>query len=211
MKAIVYHQYGPPDGVLEFADVDDPVAGEEEAVVQVLGAAVNPGDWFLLGGTPYILRFSSGLRRPRHEVLGLAVAGRVATVGAKVSEFQPGDEVYAEVNRGGFAQRVCVSQDALAPKPAGLSFEQAAAVPVVGVTALQALRDIGQVQSGQRTLITGTSGGVGSFAVQIAKVFGAEVTGVCSTANVGWFIRSEPTTGSTTPGKTSRPAEPATT
>jgi len=156
MKAIVYHQYGPPDGVLEFADVDDPVAGEKEAVVQVLGAAVNPGDWFLLGGTPYILRFSSGLRRPRHEVLGLAVAGRVATVGAKVSEF-------------------------------------------------------GQVQSGQRTLITGASGGVGSFAVQIAKVFGAEVTGVCSTANVGWFIRSEPTTGSTTPGKTSRPAEPATT
>jgi NADPH:quinone reductase-like Zn-dependent oxidoreductase len=188
MKAIVYHDYGSPD-VLELQEVDKPVAKDGEVLVRVLGAAVNPGDWDLLHGTPYVLRPMTGLRRPRNKVLGLAVAGRVEEVGSNVSKFRPGDEVYAEISKGGFAQYARVAEDALAPKPSNLTFEQAAAVPLAGVTALQALRDIGRVQPGQKVLINGASGGVGHFAVQIAKSYGAEVTGVTSTRNID-LVRS---------------------
>lgn len=183
IKAIVYHEYGPP-GVLELAKVADPVAKDDEVLVQVLAAAVNPGDWFLLSGTPYLLRAASGFRRPKHSILGLAIAGRIEAVGAKVSRFRRGDEVYAGINRGGFAQYATAPEDGVALKPSNLTFPQAAAVPVAGVTALQGLRDTARLRSGQTVLITGASGGVGSFAVQIAKAFGAEVTGVCSTANL---------------------------
>ncbi len=188
MKAIVNHEYGLP-GDLELEDVDRPAPRGDEALVQVLGAAVNPGDWDVMRGTPYVLRLTTGLRRPRNKVLGLAIAGRVEAVDSSISEFRPGDEVYAEIGKGGFAEYACVPERALAPKPSNLTFEQAAAVPVAGVTALQALRDIGRVQPGQKVLINGASGGVGTFAVQIAKTFGAEVTGVCSTANVD-LVRS---------------------
>jgi NADPH:quinone reductase-like Zn-dependent oxidoreductase len=188
MKAIVNHEYGPP-GVLELEDVDTPVTRGDEVLVRVLGAAVNPGDWDVMHGTPYVLRLTTGLRRPRNKVLGLAVAGRVEAVGSNVSGSRPGDEVYAGIGRGGFAEYACVPEDALAPKPSNLTFEQAAAVPVSGTTALQALRDIGRVQPGQKVLINGASGGVGTFAVQIARTFGADVTGVCSTTNVD-LVRS---------------------
>lgn len=188
MRAIVYREYGPP-GVLALEDIAAPVAKADEVLVRVLAAAVNPGDWDMMHGTPYILRLATGLRRPRHAVLGLAIAGRVEAVGSNVSKVSPGDEVYAGIGKGGFAEFACVPQDALAPKPSNLSFEEAAAVPISGVTALQALRDIGRVQPGQKVLINGASGGVGTFAVQIAKTFGADVTGVCSTTNVD-LVRS---------------------
>jgi NADPH:quinone reductase-like Zn-dependent oxidoreductase len=188
MKAIVNHEYGPP-GVLALEDVDVPVMRRDEVLVRVLAAAVNPGDWDVMHGTPYVLRLTTGLRRPRNKVLGLAIAGRVEAVGSNVSEFRPGDEVYAGIGTGGFAEYVCVPEGALAPKPSNLTFEQAAAVPITGVTALQALRDIGRVQPGQKVLINGASGGVGTFAVQIAKTFGGDVTGVCRTTNVD-LVRS---------------------
>jgi len=188
MKAVVYHEYGSPD-VLAVQEVDKPAIKEGEVLMRVLGAAVNPGDWDLLHGRPYVLRPITGLRRPRNKVLGLAVAGRIETVGNNMSKVRPGDDVYAEISKGGFAEYARVPQAALAPKPSNLTFEQAAAVPVVGVTALQALRDIGRVQPGQKVLINGASGGVGTFAVQIAKALGAEVTGVCSTKNVD-LVRS---------------------
>ncbi len=188
MQAIVYREYGEPD-VLELQEVERPVAGSGEVLVRVRAAAVSPGDWDLLHGVPYILRLSTGLRRPRNQVLGLAVAGQVEAAGSGVADLRPGDDVFAEVARGGFAEYVSVPAKALAPRPPSLTFEQAAAVPLVGTTALQALRDIGHVQPGQRVLVTGASGGVGVFAVQIAKALGAEVTGVCSTRNVD-LVRS---------------------
>lgn len=188
MKAIVNHEYGSPK-VLELEDVDKPVPRGDEVLVRVLGAAINPGDWYVMHGTPYVLRLTSGLRRPRNKVLGLAIAGRVEAVGRNVSGFGPGDAVYAGIGKGGFAEYASVPEDALAPMPSNLTFEQAAAVPVTGVTALQALRDIGRVQPGQKVLINGASGGVGTFAVQIAKALGADVTGVCSTTNVD-LVRS---------------------
>jgi len=188
MQAIVYREYGEPD-VLELQEIGVPAAGDGEVLVRVHACAVSPGDWDLLHGVPYILRLSTGLRRPRNRVLGLAVAGRIEAVGGDVTDFQPGDDVFAEVTRGGFAEYVRVPVKALAPKPPSLTFEQAATVPLVGVTALQGLRDIGRVQPGQRVLVNGASGGVGSFSVQIAKALGAEVTGVCSTANVD-LVRS---------------------
>lgn len=188
MKAIVNHEYGLP-GVLELGDVDPPVTRSDEVLLRVLAAAVNPGDWDVMRGTPYVLRLTTGLRRPRNKVLGLAVAGRVEAVGSNVAEFRPADEVYAGIGKGGFAEYVCVPEAALAPKPSNLTFEQAAAVPISGVTALQALRDIGRVQPGQKVLINGASGGVGTFAVQVAKTFGADVTGVCSTTNMD-LVRS---------------------
>ncbi|MEZ4595600.1 MAG: NAD(P)-dependent alcohol dehydrogenase [Chloroflexota bacterium] len=188
MKAVTYRRYGPPE-VLELEDVATPVIRDDQVLVRVLAAAVNPGDWDFMHGTPYIIRPSIGLRRPRHGVLGLAIAGRIEAVGGNVTDAGPGDEVYAGIGRGGFAEYACVGRDALAPKPSNISFEQAAAVPISGVTALQALRDIGRVQPGHRVLINGASGGVGTFAVQIAKAFGAHVTGVCSTPNVD-LVRS---------------------
>jgi NADPH:quinone reductase-like Zn-dependent oxidoreductase len=188
MKAIVYHEYGTPN-VLKFEDVDEPVVSDEEVLVRVYAAGINPGDWDVMRGTPYVLRAMTGLRRPKHKVLGLAVSGRIEAVGEDVSRFQPGDEVYAGIGRGGFAEYVCVPETALAIKPSNLTFEQAAAVPVAGTTALQGLRDVAQVQPEQKVLINGASGGVGTFAVQIAKAFGADVTGVCSTTNID-LVRS---------------------
>jgi NADPH:quinone reductase-like Zn-dependent oxidoreductase len=188
MQAIVYREYGEPD-VLELQDVERPIPGDGEVLVRVRAAAVNPGDWDLLHGVPYVLRLSTGLRRPRNRVLGLAVSGQVEAVGRGAEDVRPGDDVFAEVTHGGFAEYVLVPAKALAPKPANLTFEQAAAVPLVGTTALQGLRDIGRVQPGQRVLVIGASGGVGVFAVQIAKVLGAEVTGVCGTRNVD-LVRS---------------------
>ncbi len=183
MKALVYDEYGTPD-VLRVEEVDDPVPGADAVLVQVVAAAVNPGDWDLLRGVPYVLRMSAGVRRPKKRTLGLAVAGRVVAVGSDVRLFEPGDEIYAEVPLGGFAELVSVPEAECAIKPANATFEQAAAVPVSGVTAIQALRDAAHVKPGETVLVNGASGGVGVFAVQVAKILGAEVTGVCSTRNV---------------------------
>jgi len=183
MKALVYERYGPPD-VLELREVDKPVVGDDEVLVRVHATSVNPVDWHTMTGTPYLVRLESGLRKPKREVLGVDFAGAVEAVGRNVHRFQPGDEVFG-ARDGAFAEYVCVREDrAVALKPANVTFEQAAAVPVAALSALQGLRDKGQIQQGQKVLINGGSGGVGTFAVQIAKSFGAEVTGVCSTRNV---------------------------
>jgi NADPH:quinone reductase-like Zn-dependent oxidoreductase len=186
MKAMVNTKYGPPD-VLELTEVEKPVPKDNEALVKVHAASVNPADWHLLRGEPYIARLQLGLRKPKERVLGCDVAGQVEAVGKNVTMFKPGDEVFGSPfmhGFGAFAERVCVPEDLLAPKPSNLSFEQAAAVPLAASTALQGLRDHGRVAPGQKVLIVGASGGVGTFAVQIAKHFGAEVSGVCSTRNV---------------------------
>jgi NADPH:quinone reductase-like Zn-dependent oxidoreductase len=186
MKAIVYEAYGPPD-VLQLKEVEKPAPGEDEVLVSVHAAAVNYGDWALLRGEPFVVRLmSGGLRRPKNTILGADIAGRVEAVGPDVTQFQPGDEVFGDISAcgfGGFAEYVAAPENALALKPANISFEEAAAVPMSGVVALQGLRDQGEIQSGQKVLIVGASGGNGTFAVQIAKSFGAEVTGVCSTRN----------------------------
>jgi len=183
MKALVYERYGPPD-VFELREVDKPVVGDDEVLVRVHATSVNPVDWHTMTGTPYLVRLESGLRKPKREVLGVDFAGTVEAVGRNVQRFQPGDEVFG-ARDGAFAEYVCVREDrAVALKPANVTFEQAAAVPVAALSALQGLRDKGQIQQGQKVLINGGSGGVGTFAVQIAKSFGAEVTGVCSTRNV---------------------------
>src|SRR5215208_5401274 len=191
MKAFVYHQYGSPD-VLELSEVEKPTPKEDEVLLKVQAASVNPADWHLLRGKPYIARLQLGLRKPKDRVLGCDVAGQVEAVGNNVTMLQPGDEVFGSPfmhGFGAFAEWVCVSEDLLAPKPATLSFEQAAAVPLAASTALQGLRDHGRIEAGQRVLIVGASGGVGTFGVQIAKAFDAEVTGVCSTRNVD-LVRS---------------------
>jgi NADPH:quinone reductase-like Zn-dependent oxidoreductase len=187
LKAITSHRYGPPD-VLRLEEVDQPVVEDDEVLVRVRAASVNPRDWHFLRGLPYVVR-PFGLRRPRSGVLGSDVAGQVEAVGGKVTRFRPGDEVYAHVLSGAFAEYTSVPEGLLGRKPANLSFEQAAAVPLAGLTALQGLRDHGGVRSGQRVLIIGASGGVGTFAVQLGNWFGAEVTGVCSTRNVD-LVRS---------------------
>ncbi len=187
MQAITYHRYGPPD-VLELETVDLPALGDDEVLVRVRAASVNPRDWHYLRGLPYIMR-PVGLRIPKDGGLGSDMAGQVEAVGRAVTRFRPGDEVYAFVLAGGFAEYARVPEGVLGPKPANLSFEQAAAVPLAALTALQGLRDHGHVQPGQRVLIIGASGGVGTFAVQLAKLFGAEVTGVCSTRNLD-LVRS---------------------
>ncbi|MCH8877652.1 MAG: NAD(P)-dependent alcohol dehydrogenase [Chloroflexi bacterium] len=192
MKAIVYTEYGPPD-VLQLKEVGKPSPKDNEVLIKVHAASVNPLDWHLLRATPFLVRLTEGLLKPKKEILGADVAGRVEEVGKNVKQFQTGDEVLGDffVNGlGGFAEYVCVPEDAaLVQKPTNLTFEEAAAVPVAAVTALQGLRDKGQVQPGQKVLINGASGGVGTFAVQIAKSFGAEVTGVCSTRNLD-MVRS---------------------
>ncbi|MFJ7218040.1 NAD(P)-dependent alcohol dehydrogenase [Amycolatopsis sp. NPDC098790] len=181
MKAIVQDRYGSPD-VLEFRDVDRPSPGAGEVLVRVHAAGVDPGVWHLTTGEPYLLRLLGfGLRRPKQPVRGLDFAGTVEEVGDGVSRVRPGDEVFG-VCAGAFAEYAVAKQDLVAAKPARLSFEQAAAVMISGGTALQAVRDTGRVQPGQRVLVIGAAGGVGSFAVQLAKAFGADVTGVCSTA-----------------------------
>ncbi len=183
MQAIVQDRYGSPDQVLELRDIGESVVGDDEVLVRVRAASVNPLDWHLVTGTPYIARLESGLRRPKRAIPGADVSGQVEAVGSNVSRLKPGDEVFGEI-AGAFAEYVCVPQDGVVTKPVGLSFEQAAAVPVAGLTALQGLRDKGRIQQRHKVLIIGASGGVGTFAVQIAKAFGAEVTGVCSTRNV---------------------------
>ena len=186
MKAIVCHQYGSPD-VLELQEIDKPVVKEDDVLVRVHAACVNPADWHLLKGTPYLVRLmTGGLLKPKHNIPGIDMAGQVEAVGGNVKQFQPGDEVFGG-GGGAFAEYACLSEDALVLKPANLTFEQAAAVPIAAYTALQGLRDKGQIKSGQKVLINGASGGVGTFAVQIAKSYGAEVTGVCSTRNVDMF------------------------
>jgi NADPH:quinone reductase-like Zn-dependent oxidoreductase len=186
VKAIVRGRYGSPD-VLELTEIDKPEPGDDEVLVRVHAASVNPADWHFLRGTPYIARLQLGLRKPKDRVLGCDVAGRVEAVGKDVTMFRPGDDVFGSPfmhGLGAFAEYVCVPEDLLAPKPATLSFDHAAAVPLAASTALQGLRDHGRIEPGQRVLIIGASGGVGTFAVQIAKSFEAEVTGVCSTRNV---------------------------
>jgi NADPH:quinone reductase-like Zn-dependent oxidoreductase len=183
MKAIVQDTYGSPD-VLELREIDEPVVGDDEVLVRVHAAGVDQGVWHLMAGLPYLVRVAGvGLRAPKNRVRGLDVAGRVEAVGENVTRLQPGDEVFGTC-RGSFAEYACAGADKLVSKPANLSFEQAAAVPVSGCTALQAVRDRGKVQAGQEVLIIGAGGGVGTFAVQLAKAFGAEVTGVCSTTKV---------------------------
>ncbi len=192
MKAIVYTQYGSPD-VLQLKEVAKPTPKDNEVLVKVHAASVNAADLHLLRGKPFLMRFMGfGLLKPKHTILGAAMAGRVEAVGRNVKQLQPGDEVFGDVSGcgwGAFAEYLCAREDALALKPANVTFEQAAAVPLAAVTALQGLRAKGQIQAGQKVLIYGAGGGVGTFAVQIAKSFGAEVTGVCSTRNVD-MVRS---------------------
>jgi NADPH:quinone reductase-like Zn-dependent oxidoreductase len=183
MKAMVQDRYGSPD-VLELREIEKPVVEDGEVLVRVRAASANPADWHFMRGLPYVMRPQSGLGKPKNGVLGRDVAGQVEAVGKDVTRFRPGDEVFANVGTGGFAEYTCVSEDFLELKPVNLTFEQTAAVPLAGLTALQGLRDAGQVQPEQKVLIIGASGGVGTFAVQIAKSFGADVTGVCSTRNV---------------------------
>jgi NADPH:quinone reductase-like Zn-dependent oxidoreductase len=182
MKAIVGDRFGPPE-VLELREIDEPQAGDDDVLVRVHAASVNPADWYAMAGTPWVARMQMGLRNPKTGRLGLDLAGRVTAVGGNVTRFKPGDEVFG-AGTGTLAESVAVPETALVLKPANLSFEQAAAVPVAALTALQGLRDKGRIQPGQKVLINGASGGVGTFAVQLAKALGAEATGVCSSRNV---------------------------
>jgi NADPH:quinone reductase-like Zn-dependent oxidoreductase len=186
MKAIVYTKYGPPD-VLRLEEVQKPTPGDGEVLIKVHAASVNYADWGFLRGKPFLVRVWSGLIKPKHKILGGDVAGQVEAVGKNVKQFQPGDEVFGDISSSGwgaFAEYVCASENALVLKPASVTFEDAAAIPIAAVTALQGTRDKGQIQQGLKVLINGSSGGVGTFAVQIAKSFGAEVTAVCSTRNL---------------------------
>jgi len=183
MKAIVRDEYGSPN-ILELRDIDKPEIADEEVLVHVHAAGVDRGVWHIMTGLPYPIRLAGyGLRTPKNPVIGSDVAGMVETVGKDVTRFQPGDEVFG-IGKGSYAEYARVPEDKLAPKPANLTFEQAAVVAISGLTALQALRDHGRVEPGQEVLIIGASGGVGTFAVQIAKAFGAHVTGVSSTKKV---------------------------
>jgi NADPH:quinone reductase-like Zn-dependent oxidoreductase len=182
MQAIVQDRFGPPD-VLQLREVDEPRLGDGDVLVRVRAASVNPADWYAMTGIPWVARPTAGLRKPKVRTPGLDLAGVVAAVGGDVARFKPGDEVFG-TGTGTLAECAAVAGDALVAKPAKLSFEQAAAVPVAALTALQGLRDKGRVQPGQQVLINGASGGVGTFAVQLAKALGAEVTAVCSTRNV---------------------------
>lgn len=187
MRAIVQTEYGSPD-VLRLEEVDKPVLSDNGVLVRVYAASVNAGDWHLMRGTPFISRLMfGGLLKPKIKILGFDVAGRVEAVGKNVTQFKPGDEVFGDLSEcgfGAFAEYVCAAESALVLKPIATTFEDAAVVPGAALTALQALRDLGQIQAGQRVLINGASGGVGSFAVQIAKTYGAEVTAVCSTTKM---------------------------
>jgi NADPH:quinone reductase-like Zn-dependent oxidoreductase len=188
MKAIVQHQYGAPQAVLELRDIAKRVVKDDEVLVHVHAASVHVGDWLLVNGVPYVLRMFTGLRTPKNRVPGTDIAGTVEAVGKDVTQLRPGDEVFGWCT-GAFAEYAGAGEDHFLPKPANLTFEQAAAVGVSASTAFQLLRDQGKVQPGQKVLINGASGGVGTFAVQIAKVFGADVTGVCGTRNVD-LVRS---------------------
>jgi NADPH:quinone reductase-like Zn-dependent oxidoreductase len=183
MRAVVRNTYGSPD-VLELQETDKPDVTDDGVLVRVRATSINPAEWYGMTGTPYVARAQMGLLKPKSNKLGVDFAGKVEAVGKDVTQFRPGDDVFGGRD-GAFAEYVCVREDrAVVPKPASVTFEQAAAVPVAALTALQGLRDKGQIQPGQKVLVNGASGGVGTFAVQIAKALGAEVTGVCSTRNV---------------------------
>jgi len=190
MKAIVYTKYGPPD-VLQLKEVEKPTPKEDEVLIKVRAASVNPLEWHFMRGKPLFMRLmGAGLLKPKNKILGVDIAGRVEAVGRNVKQIQPGDDVFGGTNYGGgFAEYVCVSENRLTLKPANITLEEAAAVPIAAISALQGLRDKGKIQPGQKVLINGASGGVGTFSVQIAKSFGAEVTGVCSTRNLD-MVRS---------------------
>lgn len=188
MKAITQHRYGGTE-VLRLEEVDIPLVSDDTVLVRVHASSANPYDWHFMRGAPYLARLQMGLRRPKNTIAGADIAGTVEAVGRKVTRLRPGDEVYGEIDGGAFAEYACVREDVLGPKPASLTFEQAAAVPMGALTALQGLRDVGGIKAGHKVLVTGASGGVGTFAVQLAKVFDAEVTGVCSTGNVD-LVRS---------------------
>ncbi len=186
MKAIVCTKYGPPD-VLQFTEVEKPAPRDDEVLIKIHAASVNAYDWHLLTADFFLVRLmGGGLLKPKNPIPGTDVAGQIETVGRNVKQFQPGDEVFGELagTGGSYAEYVCAPEKMLALKPVNLTFEEAAAVPMAAVSALQGLRDSGQIRSGQKVLINGASGGVGTFAVQIAKTFGAEVTAVCSTRNL---------------------------
>ncbi len=182
MKAMVYRQYGGPE-VLRLEEIAKPVPSDNEVLIRIRAASVNPYDWHFLRGTPHLIRLMTGLRRPRSPRLGADVAGIVEAVDRNVQSFKPGDEVFGTC-KGSFAEYACAAEANLAKKPENVTFEQAASAGIAGLTALQGLRDKGRLQPCQRVLINGAAGGVGTFAVQIAKVLGAEVTGVCSARNV---------------------------
>lgn len=182
MKAMVHSEYGTPD-VLSFQDAPDPVPRDDEVLIEVKAAGVNWADWSMVSGMPYLMRLGYGLRRPRKGFRGSDVAGIVRSVGSDVSEFRPGDEVLGWCV-GAFAEKAVAKEKSLVPKPSAVSFEEAAALPMAGMVALQAMRDVGKVEPGSKVLVNGASGGIGSFAVQIAKTMGAEVTAVCSAANM---------------------------
>jgi NADPH:quinone reductase-like Zn-dependent oxidoreductase len=181
MKAMVQDKYGT--GVLELRDIDQPALTDDGVLVRVRATSVNPAEWYAVTGSPYIARPAMGLLRPKHAIRGADFAGTVEAVGGAVAGLRPGDAVFGGTSGGAFAEYVCV-REAVVPKPANLTFEQAAAVPTAALTALQGLRDKGGIRPGQKVLVNGASGGVGTFAVQLAKAFGGEVTGVCSTRNV---------------------------
>lgn len=185
MKAIVYEKYGSPD-VLQMKDVATPVPNDDQVLIKIFAASVNAADWHLLTADIFLVRLmTGGLFKPKNKMLGGDIAGRIESIGKNVTQFKPGDEVFGDIlGSGGFAEYACTRENSIAPKPANLSFEQAAAVPIAAMTALQGLRDEGKIQPGQKVLIQGASGGVGTFAVQIAKSFGAEVTAVTSPRNL---------------------------
>ncbi len=186
MKAIVYTKYGSPDN-LELVDMEKPTPKDDEVLVRVFAVSLNAADLHLLRADPFLIRLSSGLQKPKNTILGSDIAGRVEQVGKNVKQFKPGDQVFGDISAcgwGGFAEYACARETALVLKPANLSFEQAAAVPMAAVTALQGFHYAGQIRPGQKVLINGASGGVGTFAVQLAKSFGTEVTAVCSTKNL---------------------------
>jgi NADPH:quinone reductase-like Zn-dependent oxidoreductase len=183
MKAVISNEYGSAEA-LELRQIDTPAIDEDGILVRVRAASVNPYDWHLMRGLPYFVRLSEGVRKPKRTVRGVDMAGHVEAVGRNVTQFQPGDEVFGWGNSGAFAEYERAKERSCTPKPAGLSFEEAAAIPMAGCTALQGLRDRGQLQPGQRLLINGAGGGIGTYAVQIGKALGADVTGVCSTRNV---------------------------
>jgi NADPH:quinone reductase-like Zn-dependent oxidoreductase len=186
MKAFVLHRYGPPD-VLELTDTGTPVPADDEVLVRVRATSINPYDWHIMRGEPYIARLMPGglgLRRPKLRILGCDMAGQVEAVGRDVTQFRPGDDVFGLLDQGGFAEYVTARESLLAPKPRNLSYGQAAAVPAAALTALLGVRDAGQLQPGQKLLVNGASGGVGTFAVQIARALGAKVAGVCGPRNV---------------------------
>jgi len=181
MKAVVYSKYGTPD-VLELKEVEKPIPKEDEVLIKVYAVSINDWDWQLLQGIPFVNRLINGLLKPKKNILGSDIAGRIEANGKDVKQFQPGDEVFGDLSGqwGGFAEYVCARENALALKPAGMTFEEAAAIPQAAMLAIQGLRDKGKIQPGQKVLINGAGGGVGTFAVQIAKLIGVEVTGVDS-------------------------------